>query len=233
MNAIEDLKERLIGQGQQLKGQIQESPLYNQLKDRYENLTPVQQKITQAILAILTLFIVFYYPISEHGVSQSTVREFESLRQTMRELLIVHKESSEVPQIPVAPAPSQIKAVVEGHIKSAELLPEQIRSIVETEVDSRLIPRSLSQGALQIQLSKLNLRQIVNLASQFHGINPSVKMRELSVEANREDARYFDLLVTLVSLKVPSIHGNDLNDLPNPVRQNRGSRNQDPPQEEN
>ena len=57
MSQFEDIKEKMKGEAQQLWGKIQESSAYNQLKDRFQNLSPAAQKVILALTA-LVLFLV-------------------------------------------------------------------------------------------------------------------------------------------------------------------------------
>lgn len=46
MSSFDDLKEKLVSDARVTWERIQESGAYNQLRDRYENMTPAMQKLT-------------------------------------------------------------------------------------------------------------------------------------------------------------------------------------------
>lgn len=201
---LDDLKDRLASDARQTWERVQESAAYNQLRDRYENMSPGMQKLTVvAVSAAIALFILSF-PYGNLTTSTEYVDEFEGKRMTIRELLKVSRESSEVPEIPAAPPISSLRSNVEAQIRSANLLPEQIKGTQELQNDSNLIPKNLTEGLLQVSLAKLNLRQILDLGHQFQSISPSVKMKDMILTANREDARYFDVVYKLVTLAVPA-----------------------------
>lgn len=201
---LDDLKDRFSSEARVTWERIQESGAYNQMRDRYENMSPSMQKITLFGSAALIAFLILSMPYSYYKHSQDYVSEFEGKRMTIRELLKVSRESSEVPQIPQAPSMDMIRSSVENQIKSANLLPEQIKGTEVMDSNSKVVPKNLTEGMLQVSLAKLNVRQALDLGYQFQSINPSVKLKDLVITANREDSRYFDVVYKLIALAVPA-----------------------------
>lgn len=202
--AFEDLKERLQTEMKSQWEKFQETSLYIQTKERYENLTPTMQKVTLTGVVVLVLYIFLSFPFSYYSTSGEYVTQFEDTRQTIRDMLKASREAQETPDIPTPPAAAELKIQVDSQLQAARLLPEQI---IATEVSAEkpvLLPGNLSQSVLKIVLSKLNLRQVVDLGYQFQSINPSVKMMDLVMEANQTDPRYYDATYKLAILAVPS-----------------------------
>lgn len=204
MSSFDDLKDRLAADARQTWERISESGAYNQLKDRYENMTPSMQKVTLIGGVALVGLLILSIPYGKYMQSTDYVSEFEGKRMTIRELLKVSRESSDVPQIPQAPSMEMIRSNVEGQIQAANLLPEQIKGTEIQDNSSSMIPKNLTEGLLQVSLAKLNLRQVLDLGHQFQSINPSVKLKDMVMTANREDSRYFDVVYKLVALAVPA-----------------------------
>ncbi len=201
---LDDLKDNLASEGRALWEKIQDSALFNQLRDRYENLTPPMQKLS--LLGVLGLIITFLLsvPYSNFSDSTNSVNDFEGKRSTIRELLKVSRESSDTPNIQPAPNAQVLRSRIDEEIKNARLLPEQIKGANASAAKSQLIPDNLLEGALEIRLAKLNIRQIVDLGYKFQNVSPSVKMKDLVISANLEDNRYFDVIYQLVALAVPA-----------------------------
>lgn len=202
--SFEDIKERLTSDAQQTWERLQESSAYNQLRDRYENMTPSMQKLSIVGVAAFLSFIVLSIPYGNFSESQDYVAEFESKRSTIRELQKVSRESSEVPHLSTAPPLSELKTLIEGQLQGAKLLPEQIKGTRITESNSPLIPKNLTDGMLEVTLEKLNINQILDIGYQFQNINPSVKVKDMAMSANRSDSRYFDVIFKMVTLAVPA-----------------------------
>lgn len=201
---FDDLKDRISSDARLTWERVQDSGAYNQLRDRYENLTPPMQKLTVAGSVALITLLILSVPYSHFSSSKEYVGDFENKRMTIRELLKVSRESAEVPQIPQAPSMDMIRSNIETQIKSANLLPEQIKGTNVADSESKAIPKNLTEGALKVSLAKLNLRQVLDLGYQFQSISPSVKLKDLVMNANREDSRYFDVTYKLVALAVPA-----------------------------
>ncbi len=205
MSALEDFKERFASEARVTWERIQESSTFNQLRDRYDNMSPPMQKLSLIGAAAAVAFFVLSFPYSYMSQSSEYVSEFEGKRMTIRELLKVTRESSDVPQIPQAPPMESIRQIVDGQIKSANLLPEQVKGTQNVPNNSKMIPAGLTEGMLEVSLAKLNLHQILDMGHRFQSISPSLKLKDLIMTANREDTRYFDAVYKLVALAVPAL----------------------------
>lgn len=217
---LEQLKEL----GVKINQQVQDSPAFNQLKDRYENLSPSGQKMVVLFGALLIVFVLLFIPLTNLSVSQSLMSGFEEKRNLVRELYKTYRESSANPNIETPPTLMVLRSSVESIIERAELLPEQKIGIREVAAEGRLIPQTMLSGVLDIQLAKLNLKQIVDIGTSLVAISNSVKMKDLSVIANREDTRYYDVTYKLYVLKVPDQQPEIT---PEPSSTNNRNRNSD------
>jgi hypothetical protein len=166
-------------------------------------LTPPQQKLTMMAAGAFLALVVISIPYSYYSSSSDNVSVFEEKRNLIRELLKVTRESSEVPDLPVAPSSDILKSNIENQLRMANLLPEQMKGIEVISADTGLIPKSLLEAGLRVSLAKLNLRQIVDIGYNIQAISQSVKMNDVNIKANSEDPKYFDVDFKLVSLAVP------------------------------
>lgn len=202
---LDELKERFSTELKTTWERIQESGAYNQMRDRYENMSPSMQKLTLVGGSALVALLILSIPYSYYNQSTQYESEFESKRSTIRELLKVTRESSEVPALQPAPDMNSLKGMIDNQIRNANLLPEQIKGTEVLSESTNLIPQNLTAGMVQVNLAKLNLRQIMDLGYQFQNLNPSVKVKDMIMTANREDNRYFDVLFKMVALSVPTM----------------------------
>lgn len=200
---IDELKERLQTEFKQLWDRVQDSSLYNQLRDRYENLSPRKQRLVIVGFAALISFLILSVPFSYWSEASLNVTAFEDRRDLVRRLLSASREAADVPEIPMAPAMEQAKVDVDSYLQELQLLPEQIKSVEVGAVNSSLIPTNLTKGGLTVQLNKLNIRQIIDIGYKLKSLSPSVKMTSLQINPNREDARYFNVVYQLLALAVP------------------------------
>lgn len=223
MSALDNLKEQIKSLGQKLGQQIQESPAFAQLKDRYENLTPSAQKMTLAAGVAFIVLLLFFLPLSYLSDSQTQLSAFEERRNLIRDLFKTYRDSSATPEVTPPPPLDSLRSNIESILARAELLPEQNIGVSEGSVEGRLIPSALVANVLQVRLAKLNLKQIVDIGSSLVAMSESVKMKDLLISAHRQDTRYYDVTYQLYSLKVPTPTVEAPPEPEKPSKKNRGS----------
>lgn len=205
MSAIDDLKEQAQTLAIKLGDRIQDLPAYQKAKDRFDALSYQAQKGVVVGGAVLLWLAVLAVPFSWYSQSQEGVTAFEERRSVIRELLKVSREAAEVPAIPPAPPVETMKSDLEMRLKSANLLPDQIKAIDAGPGSSSLIPSDRSSGGLTVNLWKLNVRQIVDVGTQLSRLSPSVKLTGVDMVTNKDDKAYFDVTYRLVALAVPDL----------------------------
>lgn len=203
MSRLDELKDQLKTSLTTTWERIQESEAYNQLNDKYQNLSPSGQKAAQAITALLVAGIVFYAPISQLQVSSELLTQFEEKRTLIRDLFKTYRDSSGGLQMPPAPQSAELISTIQSSLQTARLVPEQILSVTAAQAEGRLIPTSLQQAVVEVKLAKLNLRQVVDIGAQLANISQAVKVKDMFMQANAELAGYFDVNYKLYALKVP------------------------------
>jgi hypothetical protein len=201
---FQDLKEQVIQLLKDLMEKIQESSAFNELKDRYENLTPRNQKALVISLCLIVSILIISIPYSYYSVSQDNMTSFFEKRDLIRDVQRLSREAQEGAPLPVAPEMEQLRMQIENELTASQLLPEQKLGVNMADLSSsKLISAAMSAGALTIHLAKLNLRQISDLGLKFQNLSPSIKMTDLDVQASMSDPKYFDVQYKLVALKVP------------------------------
>jgi hypothetical protein len=200
---LDDIKDQVSHSLRQSWEQLQESSFFNQLKDQFENLSPIAQKLTSIGIIFLVFLIFFSLPWGSYSQSKDYVSEFETKRNIIRDLLKVSREASDNPDIPVPPSLDSARMLIDNSLKVAQLLPEQIKGIETISEQSKLIPANMSSGMLKVSLAKLNLRQIVDLGYQMQALNASLKVKDMSIEPNLQNQKYFDVVFKLIALNVP------------------------------
>ena len=202
---LDDLKDRLISDANTIWDRIQESAIYNNVRDRFENMTPTMQKVTVMVGALLMSLMILSIPFSHFNQSQEYVSEFETKRTTIRELLKVSRDSKDVSQLNDGMSIGVLQSRVENHLREAQILPEQIRETVINANSSKLIPKNIADGVLVVSLTKLNLHQTLDLGHAFQSFSNNVKLKDLTITANNQDSRYLDVIFKLVALSVPAM----------------------------
>ncbi len=202
---FDDIKEQLIERGKVLWDRIQDNSTFISLKDKYENLSPVGQKVATAGAVLFGLFIILYYPMSGFFASGTYIEEFQEKRQVIRDLLSTTRDASQVPFLPSTMNAQGVQDRVQQFLQGLNLLPTQIKGVSSLPASGGMVPQKLIDSSVEVSLSQLNLRQIVDLGHQLQTISQTVKVKDLVMEANQKDGRYFDVVFKLVSLAVPTI----------------------------
>lgn len=203
MSRIEEIGEQLKSKLTELFEKIKETESYQQISDRYQTLTPIGQKIARTVVFGFVLLIFLFFPLNQIATSKEFIATFEEKRNLIRELFKTYRDSSQVSQLMPAPTSDSLIGTVNSSLQNEELLPEQIISINLGSAEGRLIPKDLMTDVVDVKLSKLNLRQIVDIGSRLAGISKSVKLKDLIMTANAEISGYFDVTYKLYSLNVP------------------------------
>lgn len=203
MSRLDDIKDQLKSRGAAIWEKIQESEVYQQLSDRYQSLTPGGQRGVTIGAVVLGVGIVVFYPLSQIQTSSSFVEAFESKRNLIRDMFKVYRESSGSAQLSQAPATDALISSVNGVLQASRLLPEQIITVGAGTAEGKLIPPSLLSEVVQVQLSKLNIRQVVEIGTALANISESVKVKDLALAATEQMTGYFDVTYKLYALNVP------------------------------
>lgn len=200
---LNELKERFQSELKISAEKFQESNLYIQLKEKYDDLNPSMQKIVLWGVSLFFLYLFISIPGDKYSNSQLLVEEFESRRDLIRQMMKVHREASGSFDIPVAPDITSLKSRIERDLQNARLLPDQIVSVEPASANSRVVPENLLSGQLDVKLTKLNIRQIADLGFQMQNISPSVKLKDMNITAHAELKDYFDVSYSMITLTVP------------------------------
>ena len=227
MSQFAELGEQLKSQLTQIWDKIKDTESYNQLRDKYESLTPAGQKISQIVFFGLLVGVLIYVPFSQVQVSSVQIEQFETQRGLIRDLFKTFRESLGHLQMATPPTGAQLVLTIQTSLQNARLLPEQIVGVTNAQAEGRLIPQSLLADVVEVRLAKLNLRQIVDIGTQLTNLSPTLKIKDLLINANPELAGYFDVNYKIYALKVPEA----LPELPpepiNPKKKN--SKSEDTP----
>lgn len=188
---FEDLKDRLRMEAQQTWDKIQESSLYISLKDRYDSLPPPRQRLAVVATLSFIALIVFWWPLSNFQESWVQVSEYETKKELIRDLLRANKEASES-GLSINPPPiNDVRARAEQALQALGLMAEQNRGISILPPSGGLIKSSILEGVLEVSTVQLNLKQVVDLATNLVRI-PGTKLTDLTMTANSRDPRYYD-----------------------------------------
>lgn len=200
---FDDLKDRLKSDLQKTQERLEENSTFINLKDRFTSQNPIVQKLILVGVALVILFAIISIPMGQYSSSNDLLTEFETKRSLIRDLFKIQKEITDTPDIPLPPPTFAIKSSIESQLQGAQLLPEQMRGVqILPAMQSEHIKAEQNDGVIEVSLGQLNLRQIVDLGFQMQTISPSVKVKDLIIQASSGEPNYFDVIYRLLVLKV-------------------------------
>jgi hypothetical protein len=203
---LDDIKDQLKERIHAVMARAQESSAWMQAQERFDSLSANAQKAIIAGAAVLAAFAILAFPWMYYSASKEAVAEFQEKKQLIRELFRVSRASAMLQNAPPSISSMDLESKARAQLGLAQLPSEQIRSIVEYDnapKSGALIPKNVVQKGIQVVLTKLNLRQLVDIGHQMQTLHPSTRMVSMEVTANRDDTHYFDVIYRIVSFSIP------------------------------
>lgn len=202
--AFEDFKENLKNRLEQTGEFISNSRLYNSLRERYENFNSFQQKLFKLFAVLFVFGLAVYFPLDYFLLSFEYESSFESKRTLVKNIIKSEREIGSLFDIP-RPLPAEtVRSSIDSLLKELNFLPEQIKQVtINDQPTSSIIPANKIQYGIDVTINKINVKQLTNLGSKLQIIHPAMKMKDLIVTLNREDARYLDANIKLIALNIP------------------------------
>lgn len=206
---FQDFKEQLIETVKIKWSQFQETGVYLNLKEKYDDLSPLGQKGIQVAGIIFVFLILVMTPWAWMSGSSSILESFESRKQVVRQLLQLKRDMGQAPQISTGYPTSALKSEIQAAVQQLGLTPDQIKGVEEVSVasdgDSRLVPSEIQQAGVQLTVWKLNLDQFVKLSFRLQGLNPGAKLLSVDMKANSDDNHYYDIIYQVVMFSPPPV----------------------------
>jgi hypothetical protein len=207
---LNDLRERILDQAKNVRDRVEQSAIYNNLRERFEVLPArTQQLVVVGGLGLVALTLV-YLPLSFLWSASSKISEYEETRSLLSDLMQT-AGMDDLSQLAPAISADQMRAMVDQALAEQQLTPEQIESIAPTESESgaSLIPSSVKNVAhqsLSVSLKKLNVKQIEDIGYRLQNLQQrDIKLTTMRIDRVAQDkAGYFDVEFHLTNFSIPS-----------------------------
>lgn len=204
--AFEDIKDQIRDKFQELKAQVEDSPSYNTLKEKFETLNPSAQKTIVWSAIVLVSLTLFSCPYGYWSASTQYVAEYEETRDMIRDLLHASNLANQLGSLPPQVDTEQLKTEIRRALGASSVLPDQVVQVDSTDAKSfgsPLAPASIRQDGVLVKLRQLNTRQIVEIGHRLQNLNASVKLAGLDLTTFPEDQRYYNAEYRLVNFSMP------------------------------
>ena len=171
-----------------LQERLNDSNLFNFLKERYLSLTELKQralKYSLMLALILTIFIVpIYYTLS----SFSFFNEFKTKYQLSLELLKFRSVPKGVSFLPVYKAKEKIKSLVEKYERTDYTISQRrLRQDKKTK---------LEVNRFQVKVQHLNIKQAIQMASDLNNLF-TLQLKTFELEAAPDYDNRYDIVLGL------------------------------------
>lgn len=204
---LADIKDQLVDTVKARWSDFQESTLFIEMKEKYDDMSPSMQKIVQVLGSTLVILILVTMPWSWMETSQENLESFETRKGIIRNLLQLKRDMQQAPQVPLGVGSGQLKSETQVALQSTGLTADQIKSVEEVTVShdtrSHIVPKTVDQSGVQVQIWKINLTQFIDLSYRLQRLNPSAKLMSIDMKANSDDPHYYDVIYQLVSFSPP------------------------------
>ncbi|MEC9284139.1 MAG: hypothetical protein VX642_15595 [Bdellovibrionota bacterium] len=217
---LDDIKEQFFEQLNAYKERIQDTPAYNQIKERYDDLPPRNQKIVLISGGLLVIYIVLSIPLGSLSEASSKIDKYESTKSTLASLRKVSDQMSAIPNPPSAPASSSLSNSIKSMILSEGIAEDQIASTQSFSEENtgqfKSVPKSAEITGVRVSLKKLNIKQITSLLYKAQRQSRPAKITHLQMNPEGSEAGFFNLNF--------EIRGFNLNFEEAPKEEAKGSR---------
>lgn len=195
---LDQLKDSLLAQWERL----QESSVYIQLKERYDNLPPAGQKAIIYGAVFVLLLMILLPPTEWVQESRQTVLEFEDKKLLKKELLDVAQQIKNSPQPYSKISQQALDSEINSIYTALGFAEEQKKPRSNVSLSSPLIPKSIKQLGVEGRLEKLNIRQVVDFDHRLQRISPMVKNLQMEIRRNKDDDHYYDISYKIATFEV-------------------------------
>lgn len=214
---IDDIRDKFIEVFGQVRSGIEESDAYNQLRERYDSLPPAGQIATLSGAALLMLFLALQVPFVFYSTSSDYLAMVDENRDLVLDFYRAKREKDLLPPSSNSMGLSEIEARARRIVKESRIQESQLTSIMPLAGNLNgkalsVIPKGLSSEGIEIQLSNLNLTQVVDYGYQLTQIGPGVFISGLEVKPGAEPGNYFDAKFRVVSFRGKSELNSGSND---------------------
>lgn len=204
--ALEDFKDQALEALQNAKGKLDEFEPYLKVREAYDSLPGLIQKLVLGFIGLVISLMFFMIPYSFYSSGSENLALFEENRDLVLDLYRVKRKILSSPQAPPPMDPSSLESYARSAVNAARVQPEQIKAISfvdeSTSKPSTAIPKSVRQNLVEVRLANLNLAQVVDIGHALSNIQ-STKVMSFDLRPGSAQGNYFDVMFKIVSFDIP------------------------------
>lgn len=202
---LDDVKEQLQEKWDDLSAKVTESDTFIQMSERYNNLSPLVQRVIIGAIAFFGLYMVYSVPAGFIDAAKEKEARFIESRQLIRGLTRTARNPQVSPDQFNGLQFEDMRTKINGVASRIQVLETQKGAVVNTNnpLPASVVPKAIKQNGLTYEFKKLTLRQAVALGEQISSLHKNTKLAGVSFDADPADPHYFNVKYTLSSLSLP------------------------------
>lgn len=200
--AFENISDQLKESFEALKSRVKESEIYNRFREFYYTLPSRQQTLLKIGGVALVTFFAVNIPLQHLRESSYNMNNYSERKDIIRRIKTLDKQKSALSFAPEAFNFSRFSSEAEGRLMSAPVMREQIK-IQPTQPVQNLFPAQAQVETFEVNLKKLNVRQLANSLRVLESMNDSLLVTGVRTEADSEDPHYHNVKVYVTNFSVP------------------------------
>ncbi len=184
--AFESLQENIKEKFQSIGSKIRESQSYNELVERYQDLSPKVQKILFYLGLTLLLLLIFAYPLYSFYSSSRDLSQHNKNLYLVSELKKNFYKKSELKNMPQKKEMFQIQGDIRSRLENLKLLPEQIDMQSYKPETKSLFPPGVEAQGLKLRLSNINMEQFTRVSMMLKQLHPNIIIGEVQINKSTD-----------------------------------------------
>lgn len=188
MNPLVSIVETILDRIKGIGNEFLESSIAVSIRERYEELPPVGQKLVLVLTAVFTLMVLTYWPAITLFESYELSSEFDSKREALKKLTKLEKEVAAAPKVEIPPDPSGLKDRFAMKLSQNSVKPEQISSMSMAPITLGKV----QQEGVSYTVKGLTLKQVKGIAFGLENETPGLKLQSIKILATPKDPHFYD-----------------------------------------
>ena len=225
---LDGLKDQIKEKWNEFQSQLEESPTYDSLKEKYMGLSSLHQRLVIFVIIGGFVLLISLLPLSYMISSGGLVGSYEERKKIVQSLFVYSSVNKSDASLPQGQNISRLISIFSSSLNGFQLLPKQIGGVSKISGDE--FGKKLSfkppiiQAYFQVELKLLNIQQVIQIGSKFQGLASNVKMLGLDLKEDGELADYYNVIYKFVGLSLPEEPKEDLNDKKKGSKKRKNSR---------
>ena len=181
---FKEIKKQILELWKSLENKILESNKFNALKERYQSLSLLHQKLIKYSIVSFLLIAFLYLPVFYFFSSTALWLEFKSKQKLSWELLKVRQKSSQLNF--QSRSENQVKMNLRQTARKYSPEDLNLQETASKKMDF------IKRKQFKLQIPHLNIKQAVQLGAELHALN-FVRLDGIQFKENKEYPKHYDI----------------------------------------